>query len=66
MGLGVGDEGHGLMKGLTLDVDEKVDGIAREVSVRPDPVVGFDEKTGGSRRIIWIGQDGVIVVRARL
>jgi hypothetical protein len=50
IGLGVGDDGHGVMKRLTLDVDEKVDGIAREVSVRPDPVVGFDEKTGGPDR----------------
>jgi len=40
--LRVGDDGHGVMKGMTLYVDEEVDGISREPGPRRTEFVGMN------------------------
>ena len=36
---------HGVVEGEAYDPDEEVDGIARELALRPAPVGLFDEET---------------------
>jgi hypothetical protein len=44
-GLGACDLLHGVVEGKANDLDEEVDGIAREVPLGPAPVGVFDEET---------------------
>ena len=50
---------HGVMEGQAKDLDEKVNGVARQVAFGPAPVAVFDDEAGmsGQKEVAGLALD---------